>query len=245
MDTQKILLLSLIPVTVSISFLVHWLTIRHIQNPEERLPFCRGAYLAMSFQLVLYSWIVFTMFRAGMGLFFLMPLGMTLSFAGDFFNLQFPSVKKKTGEPVFWGIVSFALAQVCYIAAFLSVLPAGELVSGGYLVPVLAALIILPAIAFRLRVYNPSRPKSIMGGAFFYGFILGAMAAVTFSAALARGGYWYVTAAGAAFFLLSDAVMGETTIHGRHPRFEYQVPWFTYIVAQGLILFGTAAAVAL
>ena len=241
MDTQKIMLLSLLPIIVAISFLVHWLTIRHIEKPEERLPFCRGAYLAMSFQLVLFSWIVFTAFREGMGLFFLMPLGMTLSFAGDFFNLQFPSVKKKTGEPVFWGIVCFALAQVCYIAAFLSMLPMGDLRSNGYLVPILAALILVPAITFRLRVYNPARPKSIMRGAFLYGFILGAMAAITFSAALARGGYWYITAAGAAFFLLSDAVMGETTIHGRHPRFEYQVPWLTYIIAQGLILFGTAA----
>lgn len=241
---NKIVLLSLLPFAVSLSFLAHWFTIRHIESPEERLPFCRGAYLAMSFQLVIYSWVVFTIFGGGSGLFFLMPLGMTFSFAGDFFNLQFPSVREKTKEPVFWGIVSFAIAQACYIAAFLSFirLP-GDLVSGGYLVPIFAALVILSAVAFRFRVYNPSRPRSLMRGAFLYGFILGAMAAVAFSAAIAKGGYWCVTAAGAAFFLVSDGVMGETTIHGRHPRFEYQVPWFTYIVAQALILLGTAAAI--
>ncbi|HSV56631.1 MAG TPA: lysoplasmalogenase family protein, partial [Magnetospirillaceae bacterium] len=97
-------------------------------------------------------------------------------------------------------------------------------------------------LIFRLRVYHPGRPRHLMRGGFLYGFVLGAMAAAALAAALARGGTWILVAAGALFFLLSDAAMGETTLHGRHPRHEYQVPWGTYIVAQGLILAGTAAA---
>lgn len=79
-----------------------------------------------------------------------------------------------------------------------------------------------------------------MLGGFLYGFALGAMTAVALSAALARGGPWIAVAAGALFFLISDAVMGETTLHGRHPKHEYQIPWGTYLAAQGLILAGTA-----
>lgn len=111
----------------------------------------------------------------------------------------------------------------------------------GRLAPILAVLLIAPAVIFRLRVYHPGRPKSLMMGDFLYGFALGTMTAIALSAALARGGPWIPVAAGALFFLLSDAVMGETTLHGRHPRHEYQRPWGTYLAAQGLILAGTAS----
>lgn len=230
---------ALVPLTVVLSFLVHWLTLVKIGDPRERLPFCRGAYLAMSFQMLLYSWIVFGVVDAPRPAACFIPLGMTLSFAGDFFNLQFDSIARRSKEPVFWGIVSFGLALFCYIGAFLSLAEPSILVSEGYFIPVLAALILLPAIIFRLRVYNPSRSSSITAGAFIYGLILGGMTAVALSAAIAVGGAWYFVAAGALFFLLSDAVMGETTIYGRHPSFEYQLPWFTYLVAQGLIIFGS------
>ncbi len=231
--------LALVPLTVVVSFLIHWLTLLKIKDPQERLPYCRGAYLALSFQLLLFAWIVFTVLDVPGPVAWLVPLGMTLSFAGDFFNLHFDWVARRTKEPVFWGIVSFALAQFCYIAAFLSLVSLSTLTVEGYFIPVLIALFVVPAALFRLRVYNPARPMSLMAGAFIYGFILGGMAAVAISAALALGGPWYYVALGALFFLLSDAVMGETTIYGRHPSFEFQVPWFTYLVAQGFIIVGS------
>ncbi len=235
---STLLLLALVPITIGASFFIHWLTLVKIKAPDERLPFCRGAYLAMSFQLVLYAWIVFMNFGDSAAR-FLIPLGISFSFIGDLFNLQFPKIKEKFDEPVFGGIISFFIAQVFYIWAFLTIVPAGELVSDGYLYYFLGALIVFPAVVFRFRVYNPERPKKIMYGALVYGFILGAMTAVALSAAIVHGGFWYAVAAGALFFLLSDAVMGETTIYGRHPSFEYQVPWVTYLLAQGLIVFGT------
>ena len=237
--TASTILLGLVPLTVALSFLVHWFTLRKIETPGERLPHCRGAYLAMSFQLLLFAWIAFRATGAAGAAAILVPLGMTFSFAGDVCNLRFPSIAKKTKEPLFWGIVSFSLAQFCYIGAFLSLMPPGRLVADGYLVPLLVALLLVPAVLFRLRVYNPARPRAIMRGAFIYGFILGAMAAVALSAAIAGGGAWLLVAVGSLFFLLSDAVMGETTVYGRHPRFEYQVPWLTYLIAQGCIITGT------
>lgn len=240
MENRIPVLLALLPLTVMVSFIVHWFTIRRLETAQERLPFCRGAYLAFSFQLVLFSWIALVASGSQAAARFLIPLGMTVSFAGDFFNLQFPSVTRAVRQPFLFGILSFMLAQLFYIAGYLSLIPFDELVSRGHLYPLLAVFLVLPAVLFRLRVYNPERPASLMRGAFLYGFILSAMAAVALAAALARGGYWLAVAGGAGFFLLSDAVMGETTIHGRHPRFEYQVPWVTYLTAQGLIIFGMA-----
>lgn len=241
MDVRALLPLGLVPLTVVAVFFLHWLTVRHVRSAAERLPLCRGAYLAFSGQLLLYGWIVLPVYSAGVSAAYLVPLGMTFSFVGDVFNLQFPSISRKTGEPLFYGILSFMAAQVCYIAAIVSLVSMDDLVGRGYLVPLMAGLVVVPAVLFRFRVYHPDRPKRIMRGALVYGFVLGAMAALAISAALAHGGLWWLPAAGAAFFLFSDAVMGETTVHGRHPVFEYQVPWVTYLAAQGLILLGFAA----
>jgi hypothetical protein len=232
--------LMILPAGIVLGFFLHWLTIRSIDTAEGRLPYCRGAYLAFSAQLLLFAWAVF--FTASPGRYgaVLIPLGMTFSFAGDYFNLQFPAIRNRVREPVFLGILSFAAAQACYIGAFLAFIPLRELMQRGSLVPILAVLLIAPAAIFRLRVYHPERPRSLMMGGFLYGFALGTMTAITLSAALARGGPWIPVAAGALLFLLSDAVMGETTLHGRHPKHEYQVPWVTYLAAQGLILAGSA-----
>ncbi len=233
--------LVILPSGIVLGFLLHWLTIRGIDTAEGRLPHCRGAYLAFSAQLLTFAWAVYL--TAGLGRYgaVLLPLGMTFSFAGDYFNLQFPAIRNRVREPVFLGILSFAAAQVCFIGAFLSLIPFRELAERGYLIPILAVLLIAPAVIFRLRVYQPGRPRSLMLGGFLYGFALGTMTAIALSAAVTRGGSWIPVAAGALFFLLSDAVMGETTLHGRHPKHEYQVPWGTYLAAQGLILAGTAS----
>ncbi len=232
-------LLALVPSAIVLGFVIHWITIAKIKSAEERLPLCRGAYLGMSFQVLAFS-LVIALVGGGTAP-ALVAVGVGFSFIGDFFNLQFGPVKRKLGEPVFFGILSFAPAQACYIAAFLSLAPWETLVSRGFLYPLLAAFIVVPAAVFRLRVYNPARPRRIMIGAFLYGFVLSAMTAIAISSAIALGGAWIAVAAGALLFLASDAVMGETTIHGRHPAFENQVPWVTYLAAQGCIVAGIAA----
>ncbi len=239
MDLVRILQLGLLPLAIAASFLVHWLSVSRLRTAEARLPYCRGAYLAFSLQLLIfagYLWSQAQASHAGPGL---IALGMAFSFAGDYFNLRFPAAAARLGEPVFYGILSFAIAQICYLGAFLSFAPLERLLTAGWLIPLALALTIAPALIFRLRVYNPARPKRIMYAAFLYGLLLGVVVAVALSAALAEGGYWLLVAGGMLFFLLSDAVMGETTIHGRHPPFEFQIPWFTYLIAQGLILTGT------
>jgi len=75
---------------------------------------------------------------------------------------------------------------------------------------------------------------------FAYGLLLGTMSAIAISSAIVYGGFWWFVATGAFFYLVSDAVLGMTTIHGWHPIAEFQIPWFTYLIGQGLILYGYA-----
>ncbi len=238
MESGIVVLAVLVPAGLVVAFIVHWASIARVPAARERLPLCRGAYLGLSSQLVLYAWALFYLKTGRPAATVLVPLGMSFSFVGDFFNLQFPVLSGKVREPLFFGILSFAVAQACYIGAFLSIVPVRDLIADGALLPILAALVIVPAVLFRFGVYDRTRPKSVMFGAFFYGFILGAMAAVAVAAAIARGGGWIVVATGAGFFLLSDAIMGQTTIRGIHPRSEFQIPWLTYVIAQGLIIAG-------
>lgn len=77
-----------------------------------------------------------------------------------------------------------------------------------------------------------------MRGAFIYGFFLSTMVSVVFAGALICGGSWWYIFTGAIFFFISDAIMGQTTIKGIHPVYEFQLPWITYLIAQGFLLFG-------
>jgi hypothetical protein len=237
---ENILLTAAVPAAVVLSFLVHWLSLVPLRSSAQRLPYCRGAYMAFSLQLLLYGWLLYALLARGNALLVFIPLGMTCSSLGDFFNLQFEPAQKWSKEPLFFGILAFMAAQLCYTGGLLQLADWRLLATRGYLWPLVAALVILPALLFRLRVYNPERPARIMVAALVYGAILGCMAAVCLAAAIALGGWWFVVAAGALFFLLSDAIMGETTVYGRHPIHEYQLPWWTYLLAQGLILFGSA-----
>jgi len=242
MDTGMVWLLAMVPVGILVAFVIHWMTLARVDTAEARLPMCRGTYLGMSAQLVLLAWASALFLNRGSTLALMVAAGMTLSFGGDLFNLQFDGMRKRVGEPLFFGIVCFAAAQLCYIAAFLSAIPLDSLIADGFFLPLLAALVVVPAVLFRFRVYDPGRPRMVMSAAFLYGFILGAMAATAVSAVIARGGTWYIVAAGALFFLMSDAIMGQTTIRGVHPKNEFQIPWITYLAAQGLIILGTALA---
>jgi hypothetical protein len=227
---------SLLPIAIAISFLLHWITLFPIRTSSERLVLCRGAYIAFSFQLVLYS---IALYWVGNRAHPFIIFAMLSSFMGDFFNLQFPDVKKKLGEPLAYGIGSFAIAQIFYLLALMEVTRWDKIFSLPYSYLILIVLLIVPAIIFKFRVYNPSRPKIIMVSAFLYGILLCFLVALYLNSALTFGGYWWLLVIGGGFFLLSDAVMGETTIHGgRHPRSEFQLPWFTYLIAQGFLILG-------
>jgi hypothetical protein len=193
-------------------------------------------YLGLSLQLV-----VFTLSLSLLTSEKFLPVvaAVGFSFLGDVFNLHFPSIQKKFPEPLLGGIFSFFIAQIFYLIAIFQFTSWEILFAGTIHYGVLILLLVVPSLIFWLRVYNPNRPKSIMISAFVYGNLLCFVVALLVNAALVLSGSWWTLAIGGLFFLLSDAVMGETTVHGeRHPPFEFQIPWFTYLVAQGFLISG-------
>ncbi len=231
-----LLLLILVP------FFIHYLSIHTFRLARLRLERSRYVYLGLSLQLVFAAWwFASAAENGGLTAFVLLAAGMSFSFCGDFFNLQFPAVAGRIPEPVFAGIICFVLAQCFYTSAFLNALPPAVMLKEGFYLSLVILIPLVSALIFRFRVWKPGRPRYLMTAAFIYTFFLGAMAATALSAALAAGGTWWYVAAGAGFFLLSDSVMGETTIAGKHPVWEFQIPWGTYLAAQALIIGGFAA----
>lgn len=225
-----------IPIAVFSAFLIHWFTIRAIPSAKARLEVVRGVYLGFSFQILTFAFLLFYLGRSV----FLAPVfAVIFSIIGDWFNLQFPIAQKSNEDPIIGGIVGFIMAQFFYISAFFQLVPISILYYGILPYLITAGFVILPGVIFYFRVYNPKRAKPIMVAAFLYGLILCFFVSLTVNAYLLYGGYWIYLMLGGLFYLVSDAVMGETTIHGeRHPVWEYQVPWFTYLIAQSLLLVG-------
>ncbi|MDZ4724576.1 MAG: lysoplasmalogenase family protein [Leptospira sp.] len=228
--------LASIPIAVVSAFFIHWFTLRSVTTGKARLEISRGVYLGFSFQIVIFAGLLFYLGKSV----FLAPLfAVGFSILGDWFNLHFPVALKNNGEPLIGGIVSFAMAQLFYISAFFQLTPWNSVYTGVIPYVVTLVFLILPAVIFYFRVYNPKRPKPIMIFAFVYGLVLCFFVSLAVNAFIAFGGYWIFLMLGGLVFLLSDAVMGETTIHGgRHPVWEFQVPWITYLIAQSLLLIG-------
>lgn len=238
---SMIVTLAFVPVLVVFAFSVHWGSVASLHSSAERLPVCRITYLGFSFLMNSFAWLLFVMYGTRAPLAFLLPLGATFACAGDFYNLQFETARHSIRcESVFGGILFFILTQASYAAAFLSRVSLRDLAGHGFFVPVFVSIGAVCAAFFMLRVWSPSRPRKIMVAAAVYALSLSFMTSVAVSAALASRGPWILVALGAASFVVSDGMMGETTIHGRHPASEFQVPWLAYLIAQALIPYGYA-----
>ncbi|PJZ36314.1 hypothetical protein CH354_14605 [Leptospira levettii] len=229
-------ILTAIPFAIVSAFCIHWITLSDESNPEKRLEISRGVYLGFSFQVIVFAWLLF---QLGHSRFAFPVVAIAFSMLGDWFNLQFPLAKKYMKDPVLGGIFSFAIAQIFFLLAIRQLITWEELYSSPRPFLITLLFIILPALIFYFRVYNPNRSKWVMASAFIYGIILCFFVSLCINAYLLYGGVWIYLGIGAGFFLLSDAVMGETTINGtRHPKWEFQVPWITYLIAQCFLLVG-------
>jgi hypothetical protein len=238
---SRYILLGLVPVLVLAVFLVHWRVVAGIGDPAVRLSRSRFLYLALSLVLLAFAWFLFILLEIDAPRGYFVPIGATFAFIGDYFNLQFRPAKRITGnEPVFGGILAFCATQVCYILAFLAFVDISILVVSGVFMPLVVVLLLVPCAVFVLRVYHPALSVRMIVASLVYGCLLGLMATFALCGALLNDGPWVLIAGGAFLFMLSDARMGATTVRGRHPPSEFQVPWFTYLAAQALILCGFA-----
>lgn len=237
----RFILLGLVPVLVLAVFLVHWLILAGVRESATRLSRSRFLYLALSLVMLAFARFLFILLEIDVPRAFLVPLGASFAFIGDFFNLQFRPAQRITGnEPVFGGVLAFCATQVCYILAFLGFVDVSILVVSGVFMPLVVVLLLVPCAVFVLRVYHPALSARMIVASLVYGCLLGLMATFALCGTLLNGGSWILIAAGAFLYMLSDARMGATTVHGRHPPSEFQVPWFTYLAAQALILCGFA-----
>ena len=238
---NMILMLGFVPVMVLFAFSVQWASLSGIHSSAERLPVCRDSYLGYSFLLFSFAWVLFFLYGVNIRFAFLLPVGATFAIAGDYYNLQFEGARHSMrGESVFGGIIFFTMVQLCYALAFLARVSVETLTRSGFLVPLLVAFLLLPLALFFSRVWNKERPRRIMFAFFAYDLVLGLMVAVAVSSAIAYGGPWYLVAAGAVSYVVSDSLIGVTTINGRHPISEFQTPWLAYLIGQGLIQYGYA-----
>jgi hypothetical protein len=237
----QFVLLGLVPVLVLVVFLIHWRVIAGVRDPAVRLSRSRFLYLALSLVMLSFAWVLFILLELDVPRGYLVPVGASFALIGDFFNLQFRPAQRITGnEPVFGGILAFCLTQICYILAFVSMVDISILVVSGVFMPLVVVLLLVPCAVFVLRVYHPTLSARMIVASLVYGCLLGLMATFALCGALLNGGSWILIAAGAFLYMLSDARMGSTTVHGRHPPSEFQIPWFTYLFAQALILCGFA-----
>lgn len=231
--------LGFIPFIVLLSFLIHWRSLKTVSSSSARLEYSRVPYLGYSFLLVMVSWVLFIASPAKEFPSLLIPLGSIFAIIGDYFNLQHEFAQRITrNTPIFGGLLSFSITQICYSAAFCAFSSNSSLLSFAYSIPLIVLFVSIPQIVFSLRVYYKGMPARIVWGSRVYSCLLGFMAAAALIYAFAYGGFWILIACGGVLYLISDSILGETTVHGRHPRAEYQLPWITYLAAQGCIIIG-------
>ncbi len=230
-----------VPAMIVFAFAVHWGSLAGMRSSAERLPVCRLPYLGYSFLIVVFSWVLYALAGSGSSLAIFMPIGASLAFAGDFYNLQFEAARHSVkGESTTEGMIAFSFVQLSYTAAYLARVRLAALVESGYL-PVSFALVAAILIGFFvLKIWNPARPEGLMVATMAYGLALAVATAIAVSTAILLGGWWILIALGSALFVASDFAMGVTTVHGRHPAWEFQGPWLAYLIAQGLIQYGYA-----
>ena len=239
--SSMIAMLAFVPVMVVFAFSVQWESVSSIHSSAERLPECRMAYVGYSFLMTVFAWLLYFMYATRIPLGFLLPLGASFALAGDFYYLQFEIARHTMrSESLLGGIIFFILTQIAYAAAFLARVPLGTLIRSGAFVPAFAFFVAVFAALFAFRVWNAARPRRLMVASAVYSLALAFMVSVAVSAAIAVGGPWRLIGLGAVSFAVSDYLQGETTVHGRHPAYEFQVPWLAYLIAQALILYGFA-----
>jgi hypothetical protein len=165
-------------------------------------------------------------------------LGMILSFIGDLIMARLiPTPNRLLG-----GMVAFGAAHALYIRAYASAAAAAgaSILNLGLLV---ALPVYLAATFFGWRDYirNSSKADALNIGALAYGTWIAIMASCAVALASALGGNWWLAAVGGASFMLSDFLIGVTSIREKEIENANDWIWFTYLAGQMGIIYAAAA----
>ncbi len=138
------------------------------------------------------------------------------------------------------GMMIFAIAHILFIICFIKT---AKFNGRSLVTPKLAIGIILyPAIEVVIwwfYILNTSK-MALSIGALVYGMVIGVMAAFALTLYLVLGKRYLLSAAGGVFFILSDAIIGMSSIKGIDVSNRNALVWLTYVAAlMGIIYSNT------
>lgn len=160
--------------------------------------------------------------------------GMLMSFLGDLSMAGVISWPQR----LIGGMLTFAVAQSFYMTAFIQMMAANGGAAGGRGLWIgVAGYGLLLVVGWLFFIRNPRKPAMLNYGALGYGLWVGGMAIFALNLAMSLGGVWWLTAVGGLFFVLSDLLIGVTSVGGYKIKHKELWVWFTYVAAQMAIIY--------
>lgn len=164
-------------------------------------------------------------------------LGMLFGSLGDFIMARLVPVPNR----LVGGMAAFGVGHLLYIAAFLRTIAVSGLpFRSDALVTALVVYLAVTVVGWWVMIRNPARETAVNLGALLYGSLIAVMAAFAFTLAVGAGGAFWLTALGAASFVLSDFLIGVTDIRGTHIDNANDWIWLTYVAGQMGIVYAGA-----
>lgn len=162
--------------------------------------------------------------------------GMLLSFVGDLSMAKVIPWR----QHLIAGMIAFAAAHVFYITAFMGTITVqGKAFSFfGFFAALLGYIMVL-AVCWLYWIRNPQQSVLINIGALIYGLWVSGMSCFAFVFAIALGGVWWLAAIGGFLFVVSDLIIGITSVGTVQMKHSEIWIWLTYVTAQmGIIYAG-------
>lgn len=165
----------------------------------------------------------------------LLVSGALFSFVGDCINAELIDFSAIIWPPTLLSIPPFAVAHVCYLAAFVWLSRPRRHSSSSRVLGCTLAAVPLLAIGIWSRVIPAEAPPVVISASLAYSFVLAAMVVGSFWVGLTWGRPGAPVALGGVLFLISDALLGYFLLRAR-PFVVGQLIWSTYLLGQLLIL---------
>lgn len=229
-----ILLLAAIPVLLIGSFL------RYPYRPDllGRMP--ASTELPQSFLLIGLALIVAATGIRGTPLGtlgWLVMLGIAFGFLGDLFMADVFGQE----DHVLYGMAAFAVGHVFYMFGFREIALAFGLHNRGSYLAGIAIMWIVAVVIWWLMIRSPAGDRFMQRVALGYALFLASMAGYALGIAWQQPAFWPM-AVGGILFVFSDGLIAARMFGGREFRYQGDVIWLTYIIAQALIVMAVPAA---
>jgi YhhN-like protein len=199
--------------------------------------------IASSLALVVAAWSWCAFAAGGPADFYtlLIALGMSLGCLGDVFLADILPLR----QPVLWGIASFGLGHIAYIAALVGLGSALGLDAAAPRWGALAAWLLAGLAGWYLVVWRGAAKRSVLHAAALpYALLLAATAGLATGLAL-QAPALAPLALGGALFLASDLILAAQLFSGLAFPLIGDVIWLTYGPAQALIVYAAATVLPL